>query len=67
MGISYACDECDKQFSLQIKLKKHMRTDHVEQRELKPSDYLDEEIEFTDDEKAHYFDDLKAKYDEAYL
>ena len=64
MGILYTCDDCGKEFNLQIKLKKHMQSAHVSQKDLKPSDYLDEEIEFTNDEKAYYFDDLQTKYDE---
>ena len=64
MAIIYSCDYCEKEFNLQIKLKKHIQTDHASPKELDPSDFLDEEIEFTDDEKAEYYDDLKAKYDE---
>ena len=41
-----------------------MQTAHVNQKDLKPNDYLDEEIEFTNDEKAYYFDDLQTKYAE---
>ena len=36
----------------------------MNQKDLTPSDYLDEEIVFTDDEKAYYFNDLKSKLDE---
>ena len=64
MAILYACDNCGKEFNLQIKLKKHVQKAHVNQTDLKPNDYLDEEIEFTDDEKAYYFDDLQTKYAE---
>ena len=64
MAILYACDDCGKEFNLQIKLKKHMQSAHVNQKDLKPNDYLDEGIEFTDDEKAYYFDDLQTKYAE---
>ena len=61
MPILYGCDDCGKEFNLQIKLKKHMQTAHVNQKDLKPNDYLDEKIEFTDDEKAYYFDDLQVE------
>lgn len=64
MAISYSCEFCEKEFNLQIKLKKHIQAYHASPKELDPSDFLDEEIEFTDDEKAEYYDDLKAKYDE---
>ena len=64
MAIIYSCDFCEKEFNLQIKLKKHIQADHASPKELDPSDFLDEDMEFTDDEKAEYYDDLKAKYDE---
>ena len=48
MAIIYSCDSCEKKFNLQIKLKKHIQTDHASPKELDPSDFLDEEIEFTD-------------------
>ncbi len=60
-NISYSCDDCGKEFNLQIKLRKHSQKAHVNQKDLTHSDYLDEEIVFTDDEKAYYFDDLKSK------
>ena len=63
MAIIYSCDFCEKEFNLQIKLKKYIQADHASPKELDPSDFLDEDIEFTDDEKAEYYDDLKAKYD----
>ena len=64
MVILYSCDFCEKEFNLQIKLKKHIQADHASPKELDPSDFLDEEKDFTDDKKAEYYDDLKAKYDE---
>ena len=64
MAIINQCGYCEKEFNLQIKLKKHVQTAHSCKKGLNPSDYLDEEIEFTDEEKAEYFDDLRAKYDE---
>ena len=64
MAIIYSCDFCEKEFNLQIKLKKHIQADHASPKELDASDFLDEEIEITDDEKAEKYDDLKAKYDD---
>ena len=64
MAIINQCGYCEKEFNLQIKLKKHVQTAHACKKGLNPSHYLDEEIEFTDEEKAEYFDDLKAKCDE---
>ena len=63
MAVSYSCDACDKEFNLQIKLKKHIATEH-KVLNTKTVDYMDEEVKFTDDEKAQYYDDLKSKYDE---
>ena len=64
MVVSYSCDECGKEFNLQIKLKKHINAVHEIPKVEDPPDYLDTSLEFTDAEKALYFDDLKAKYEE---
>ena len=45
MAILSACDDCGKEFNLQIKLRKHMQSAHANQKDLKPIDYLDEEID----------------------
>ena len=65
MVVSYSCDECGKEFNLQIKLKKHINAVHEIPKVEDLPDYLDTSLEFTDAEKALYFDDLKAKYEEA--
>ena len=66
MTFNYECDDCGKEFNLQIKLKKHREAVHTRSNELNPpaADYLDPSVTFTDDEKAMYFDDLRAKFEE---
>ena len=64
MTFNYECDDCGKEFNLQIKLKKHREAVHSRSKEFNPPDYLDVSITFTDDEKAMYFDDLRAKFEE---
>ena len=63
MAVTYSCDNCEKEFNLQIKLKKHIASEH-QVKDNKSVDYTDEDLKFTDDEKAQYYDDLKSKYDE---
>ena len=38
MVILYSCDFCEKEFNLQIKLKKHNQADHSGPKELDPSE-----------------------------
>ena len=64
MTFNYECDDCGKEFNLQIKLKKHREAVHSRSKEFNPPDYLDVSVTFTDDEKAMYFDDLRAKFEE---
>ena len=64
MTLNYECDDCGKEFNLQIKLKKHREAVHSRSKEFSPPDYLDSSVTFTDDEKAMYFDDLRAKFEE---
>ena len=63
MSVSYSCEECGKEFNLQIKLKKHLKAFHEITKVKESPNYLDTTVEFSDNEKAFYFDDLKAKYE----
>ena len=58
MTVTYPCDGCDKEFNLQIKLKKHIASVHATDAVI---DFLDENVTFTDDEKIQYLDQLKSK------
>ena len=65
MSVIYSCDICEKEFNLNIKLKKHKASAHAAvKEEVKSKDYLDPKVTFTDKEKILYYDDLKAKTEE---
>ena len=48
MVVSYSCDECGKEFNLQIKLKKHINAVHEIPKIENPPDYLNTSLEFSD-------------------
>ena len=58
MAVQYPCTICVKDFSLQIKLKKHINSVHINE----DGDYLDINVTLTSDDKVKYFDVLRFKY-----
>ena len=58
MSVKHPCTVCEKDFSLQIKLKKHINLVHIND----DGDYLDINVTLTSDDKIKYFDVLRFKY-----
>ena len=58
MSFQNLCTICEKDFSLQIKLKKHISLVHLSEE----GDYLDVNVTLSCDDKIKYFDVLRFKY-----